>query len=190
MGLSSAKHNVEISTKTLVIAFTAVTLLISPAFAQSVGEKTGINAMIGAAPSTQDFVTQTAVSDMFEIESSKLAQANAANDKTKAFAAKMVKDHTTTSTELKALLSGGKVKAEVPAAMDSSHKSKIEKLQGLKGTDFDKQYNSEQETAHENAVSLFERYSKGGDNADLKAFAAKHLPHLQEHLKMAEDLNK
>ena len=145
--------------KTVAIAFTAGTLLMSPAFAQSTGEKTGINALIGTAPSTQDFVTQAAVSDMFEIESSKLAQANAANEKTKAFAAKMVKDHTTTSTGLKALLSGGKVKADVPTAMDSSHKSKIEKLQGLKGKDFDKQYNSEQETAHKNAVSLFERYS-------------------------------
>ena len=178
--------------KTVAIAFTAVTLLISSssAFAQSVGEKTGVNAMLGTAPSTQDFVTRAAVSDMFEIESSKLAQANAANEKTKAFAAKMVKDHTTTSTELKALLSGGKVKADLPAAMDASHKSKIEKLQGLKSKDFDKQYNSEQETAHKNAVALFERYAKGGDNGDLKAFAAKHLPHLQEHLKMAEDLNK
>jgi putative membrane protein len=42
--------------------------------------------------------------------------------------------------------------------------------------------------AHENAVSLFERYAKGGDNAELKAFAAKQLPHLQEHLRMAKDL--
>ena len=161
--------------KTVAIAFAAVTLLISSssAFAQSVGEKTGVNAMLGTAPTTQDFVTQAAMSDMFEIESSKLAQANAANEETKVFAARMVKDHTTTSTE-----------------MDASHKSKIEKPQGLKSKGFDQQYNGEQETAHKNAVALFERYAKGGDNGDLKAFAAKHLPHLQEHLKMAEDLNK
>jgi putative membrane protein len=47
-----------------------------------------------------------------------------------------------------------------------------------------------QVSAHKDAVSLFERYAKGGDNADLKAFAAKTLPRLKEHLKMAEDLNK
>ena len=44
--------------------------------------------------------------------------------------------------------------------------------------------------AHKDAVSLFERYAKGGDNATLKAFAAKTLPHLREHLKMAEDLTQ
>ena len=59
-----------------------------------------------------------------------------------------------------------------------------------KAADFDKQYESDQQSAHKDAVSLFERYSKGGDNADLKSFAAKTLPHLQEHLKMAQDLRK
>jgi putative membrane protein len=52
--------------KTLVLAFAAAALMAAAsAFAQSIGEKTGINAMIGTAPSTQDFVTQAAVSDMF-----------------------------------------------------------------------------------------------------------------------------
>ena len=176
--------------KKIALAFLAAGLLATPALSQSIGEKTGINAMIGTAPKTEDFVKEAAISDMFEIQSSQLAQTKAADAGVKSFAAKMVTDHTATSTELKGLASGGKVKAEIPADMDSSHKSKLEKLQGLNGQDFDKQYVDEQVTAHKNAVSLFERYAKGGDNADLKAFAGKHLPHLQEHLKMAQDLDK
>ena len=100
----------------------------------------------------------------------------------------MVTDHTKTSTELKSMVSGGKVKAEVPAALDSSHQSKLDKLKGLNGDDFTKQYDSDQVAAHKDAVNLFERYSKGGDNADLKAWAGKTLPALQAHLKMAQDL--
>lgn len=46
----------------------------APAPTPSVGERSGINSVVGTAPSTQDFVTQAAISDMFEIESSKLAQ--------------------------------------------------------------------------------------------------------------------
>jgi putative membrane protein len=53
---------------------TACILLATPALAQSVGEKTGGNSMLGASPSTADFVKQVAISDMFEIESNKLAQ--------------------------------------------------------------------------------------------------------------------
>jgi putative membrane protein len=127
---------------------------------------------------------------MFEIQSSELAKSKSQDANIKSFAEKMVTDHTKTSEELKGLVSGGKVKAEIPAAMDDSHKSKLEKLKGLNGKDFDEQYADDQQAAHKDAVSLFERYSKGGDNADLKAFAGKHLPHLQEHLKMAQDLDK
>ena len=39
-------------------------------------------------------------------------------------------------------------------------------------------------------MSLFERYGKGGDNADLKAFASQTLPHIQHHLEMAQALDK
>ena len=47
-----------------------------------------------------------------------------------------------------------------------------------------------QVSAHKDAVSLFERYGKGGDNAELKTFANETLPTLKEHLKMAQDLEK
>jgi len=72
--------------------------------------------------------------------------------------------------------------------MDSAHQTKLDKLKGLKDAAFDREYDDMQRAAHKDAVSLFEQYSKSGDNVDLKAFAAKHLPHLREHLKMAEDL--
>jgi putative membrane protein len=173
--------------KNYIILAALAAVLASPAYAQSVPEKTGVNSTLGIAPKTEDFVKEVAISDMFEIESSKLAQ-NKATGPSKMFAEHMVTDHTKTSTELKGLVSSGKVKAEVPAALDSSHQSKLDKLKGLNGADFTKQYNSDQVSAHKDAVNLFGRYAKGGDNADLKAWAGKTLPALQNHLKMAQDL--
>jgi putative membrane protein len=102
----------------------------------------------------------------------------------------MVTDHTKTSTELKALVSSGKVKAEIPAALDSAHQSKLDKLKGLSGKDFSSSFESYQVDAHKDAVNLFERYAKGGDNADLKDWAGKTLPTLKHHLEMAQNLNK
>ena len=102
----------------------------------------------------------------------------------------MIKDHTATSAELKALVSSGKVQVNLPVAMDKAHGAKLDKLNSLTGADFTKAYEDMQLSAHKDAVSLFERYAKGGDNGDLKAFAAKTLPHLKEHLQMAQDLNK
>jgi putative membrane protein len=164
-------------------------LLASPVFAQSVGEKTGVDSVLGIAPSTADFVKEVATSDMFEVASNKLAE-DKGNAPEKAFASKMVADHTKTSTELKGLVSSGKVKANLPDALDSSHQSQLDKLKGASGKDFSSDFDSDQVSAHKDAVSLFERYAKGGDNADLKDWAGKTLPTLQHHLQMAQDLKK
>lgn len=178
-------------TLTAIAAATMLYVLPLAAAAQtpSVPERSGVNATIGVAPSTQDFVTKAAISDMAEIESSKLAVAKGdATDK--AFAEKMIQDHTETSNELKQLVTSGKVKVNLPTAMDTAHQSKIDKLKGLSGVEFKKAYDGMQVSAHKDAVALFERYAKSGDNADLKAFAAKTLPYLQMHLKMAQDLDR
>ena len=168
---------------------TACILLAGPALAQSVTEKTGINSALGVSPSTPDFVKEVAISDMFEIEASKLGQQKG-NAAEKAFAAQMLTDHTKTSTELKGMVTGGKVTAELPAALDASHQSKLDKLKEASGNDFSSQFNSMQVSAHKDAVDLFERYSNGGDNADLKAWVGKTLPALKHHLEMAQNLDK
>jgi putative membrane protein len=164
-------------------------LLTAPAFAQSAGEKTGVNSTLGISPTTADFVKEVAISDMFELQSNKLAE-DRGNAAEKSFAAMMIKDHTKTSDELKALVKGGDVKAELPTALDSSHQSKFDKLNGYKGADFSSEFDSQQVSAHKDAVSLFERYAKGGDSPKMKDWAGKTLPALQHHLEMAQALNK
>ena len=164
-------------------------LLTSPVLAQSVGEKTGVNSMLGVAPTTADFVKEVAISDMFEIESSKLAEQKG-NGQEKSFAQQMVADHTKTSSELKQMVTSGKVKAELPSTLDTSHQSKLDKLKDASGQHFSSDFGSDQVNAHKDAVSLFERYAKSGENADLKDWAGKTLPTLQHHLDMAQELGK
>ena len=163
----------------------ALVLLGTPAMAQSVGEKTGVNSMLGIAPKTEDFVKQVAISDMFEIESSKLAQERG-DTAQKAFAGTMIKDHEQTSADLKSL--AGQWKTALPTEMDSTHQGMIDKLKSLNGAEFSLQYNQDQVAGHKDAVSLFERYAKGGDDPKLKEWAGKTLPTLQHHLEMAVDM--
>ncbi|MGK6315705.1 DUF4142 domain-containing protein [Neorhizobium sp. DT-125] len=175
--------------KALIYASIILAAAGSTAFAQSAAEKSGVNSVMGVAPKTQDFVTEAASSDMFEIESSKLALERS-DDKTKAFAQQMLTDHQKTSDELKGLVSSGKVQATIPTAMSSAHQSMLDDLKKLQGDDFTKQYHSDQEDVHEDAVDLFKRFGDEGENAELKAWAATTRPALEHHLQMAEDLNK
>jgi putative membrane protein len=172
--------------KTAVVA-AAFVLLACPSWAQSVGEKTGVNSLLDVAPKTTDFVTEAAQSDMFEIQSSQLAASKTQGDVQK-FANQMVADHTKTTDELKALAPAAN--APLPTAMDSSQQSMLDKLQGMNGEEFTKQYVSDQVSAHKTAVSLFERYAKGGEDEKLKSWATQTLPTLQHHLDMANGLNR
>jgi hypothetical protein len=82
----SAIHNRSIRhEKTLILASILLATVGSAAVAQSTAEKTGVNSVMGVAPKTEDFVLEAASSDMFEIESSKLALERS-DEKTKAFA--------------------------------------------------------------------------------------------------------
>ena len=78
----------------------------------------------------------------------------------------------------------------IPAALDSSSRSKLDKLRNAKPGDFTGQYDPMQVSAHKDAVSLFERYAKGGEDPKLKDWAGETLPALQHHLEMAQNLGK
>jgi putative membrane protein len=148
----------------------------------------GLFASVALAQTAQDFATKVAISDMFEIQSSQLALSKQPDADTKPFAEKMVQDHQKTSNELKALVDGGKVKATLPTALDAEHQKLLDDLKAKNGKDFDQSYDQVQLKAHRDAVALFEAYAKTGDNSDLKSWAGQTLPHLKEHLSMAEKL--
>jgi len=141
------------------------------------------------APSTEEFVKKVAISDMMEIQSSQLALSRQPDADTKPFAEQMVKDHEKTSGELKNLINSGKVKGPLPTSLDAEHQKKLDELKSKSGKEFDRAYDQLQLQAHEEAVALFEQYSQGGENQDLKTWAIATLPHLKEHLAMAKKLS-
>ncbi|QPF83816.1 DUF4142 domain-containing protein [Bradyrhizobium genosp. L] len=174
--------------KRIILATAMACVLAGPTMAQSAGEKTGVNSVLGVAPKTEDFIKEAATSDMLEIEAAKIAQQKG-NATEKKFADQMITDHTKTSTELKQLVSGD-MKSALPTALDDSSEKKLDKLRNTKPEDFAAEYDPMQVSAHKDAVSLFERYAKGGDDAKLKDWAGKTLPALQHHLSMAQDMDK
>jgi putative membrane protein len=175
--------------KRTAITIVATALLISTsAFAQSVGEKTGVNSALGISPTTADFVKEAAMSDMTEIAAAQIGQERG-NAQEKTFATQMIADHTKTSEQLKSMVPAD-AKAAIPTALDSSSQSRIDKLKNAKPDDFSSDFDAMQVSAHKDAVSLFERYAKGGEDPKLKDWAGKTLPALQHHLEMAQNLGK
>src|SRR5271167_835235 len=131
----------------------ACSLLATAAFAETVGEKTGINSTLGIAPTTNDFVQEAAVGDMFEIQSSKLASSKLSGEE-KSFADQMIADHTKTSSQL--TQAAQTVNVPVPTSLDSAHQKMLDTLSGENGDAFRRDYFSDQVSGHKDAVSLFQ----------------------------------
>jgi putative membrane protein len=172
--------------KTTILALAIASAFTSAASAQSAGEKTGVNSALGITPKTEDFIKEAATSDMLEIDAAKIAQQKGNPDEKK-FAEQMITDHTKTSSELKGLVPA-EMSSVIPTSLDGSSQKKVDKLKDTKPDSFASEYDPMQVSAHEDAVSLFERYAKD-ENAKLKDWAGKTLPALQHHLQMAEELN-
>lgn len=145
----------------------------------AVGAAVGqVSATTLGANSTDAFVANAAMSDMYEIEAGKMAQKAQSAD-VKAFGKMMVADHTAMSNELKAAAQAAG--ETLPAELDQRRKGMIDNLKAANGADFDKAYLAQQDAAHGEAHTLVTGYAENGDNAALKALAQKAAPKIQAH---------
>jgi putative membrane protein len=134
------------------------------------------------------FVTEAAMGGMAEVDLGRLASSQASHEKIKAFGQRMVTDHGKANDELKALASSKRV--SVPASIDAKHQAMHDRFAKLSGAAFDRAYVRDMVADHKKDVAAFEHESMSGKDTDVKAWAAKMLPTLREHLRMIEELEK
>jgi len=145
---------------------------------------------LAAAPALaadETFVTKAAKGGMAEVQLGKLATEKASSAEVKKFGQRMVDDHGKANDELKTLAQSKNI--TLPTDLDPKDKALHDRLEKLSGAEFDKAYMHEMLNDHLKDVSEFRTESKSGKDADVKAWAAKTLPTLEEHLKMARDTN-
>src|SRR5436190_2759810 len=148
-----------------------------------------------AAPAAKDtlnqedktFVKEAATGGMAEVELSKIAQ-KSENAAVKSFADRMVRDHTAANQELTTIASS--LGIDVPKVLDPEHEQIRQKLATLHGKALDEQYMKGMVEDHDKTVDLFQQEGRSGSSAQLKQFAQKTLPTLQEHQKMARELSQ
>lgn len=132
------------------------------------------------------FINDAAPGGMAEVELGKMALSKSQSADVKAFAQKMVDDHTKAGVELKKLATQKKV--TLPPDVLPAHKQLMDKLSKLGGAEFDKAYVTAMLEAHQKDVTAFESVSKTAGDADVKEFATKTLPTLKMHLEMIKSL--
>lgn len=143
-------------------------------------------AATSAAPSTDaQFVQKAAIGGLAEVQLGQLAQTKATSADVKQFARMMVTDHTAANNELTQIATAKAI--SLPTDLDAEHKAVRDRLNTLSGAEFDREYMAAMVKDHNDAVTTFQTEANGGSDPELKAFAAKTLPKLQEHQRMATE---
>ena len=174
---------------TTTAALVAVGLFAASAALAQTGQP---NAPGGSVPQTapkealsqQDkhFVTEAAEGGMTEVELSKIAE-KSTNPEIKRFAERMVQDHSAANAELTSI--AARLGDELTKTLDTEHQRVRDQLRSLRGKTFDQHYMRVMIDDHDKAVKLFRQEAGSAENAELKLFAQKTLPTIEQHQKMA-----
>ena len=133
-----------------------------------------------AAPA---FATRAARASIAEVEMSRVAGARAYEPRVRTFADRMVTDHSRALEELQGLAS--EKGWRLPDSPDPEHRMLAAELERRSGESFDRAYMRAMVEDHVEAVSMFRRYARNGEDPELRDYARRTLPTLQEHADMA-----
>lgn len=132
------------------------------------------------------FMMNASLSNNAEVQAAQLADTTTGSSGIKAFAEKMISDHTTAQNDLKALASS--LNVPVTDSVDPMHMALMDSLKMLNGSAFDSVYILRQISDHQNAISTFQQEVNEGNRSEVVDYANKYLPKLKMHLQMADSI--
>lgn len=134
------------------------------------------------------FAYDAAQGGMTEVKLGEIASQKATDPEVKKFGDRMVQDHGKAGEELKQIATQkGATLPTQPNAMQQKH---IDHLNSLSGAEFDQAYVSMMLKDHKMDAMDFKTAAETAQDPDLKAFAAKTAPVVEEHKHLVQDLDK
>jgi putative membrane protein len=150
----------------------------------STGSSGGTHSSLNTAD--KEFFIAAAQANLAEVNLGRMARDKATSADVKTFAERMITDHSQANEELKQLaLTKG---VALPAVVNKEQAKSSDDLSKKVGRDFDRSYMEQMIRDHEAAVGKFEAASRNTSDPDLKAWAARTLTTLQNHLAMAKQI--
>jgi putative membrane protein len=169
----------------LALGLAAAAHLPAVASAQQASTTGGPAAFV---PADLEFVLKAAGDGLAEVALGELAQAKAGSEEVKRFGQRMVEDHGKANQELAQLATArGTLPPQQPP---EAARLVAETMSAYEGQEFDEVYVAQQVGAHELALALFQHAAAHAETPELRDFATKHAPVIQEHLTEAQALQK
>jgi len=182
---NNANKNMKTQYKVLTVLPCVALLLASMAFVSTRAADTNENAGQFSATDYK-FAREAATGGMLEVNLGHIAATNSQNTAVQQFAQRMVNDHGKAGLDLAAI--AARKGATLPAEVTARQQKEIDRLAKMSGAEFDRSYVAFMVRCHKMDERLFKRESESGQDTELKTFATNTLVTVQDHLKMADDL--
>ena len=145
-----------------------------------------------AGPNDAQIAAIVVAANQVDINAGKLAKSKASNKEVKAFAQRMITDHTGVNKSAVDLVTKLKVKPEeneTSKSLKSGGADTIKRLKGLKGKEFDKAYVDNEVSYHQTVLAALDNtLIPNAQNDELKALLVKVRPAFVAHLEHAKQI--
>ncbi|HEX2829206.1 MAG TPA: DUF4142 domain-containing protein [Burkholderiales bacterium] len=145
-----------------------------------------------AEPNDAQIAAIVVTANQVDVDAGKLAQSKSGDKEVKAFAQRMIKDHTGVNKAAVELVTKLKVKPEenpTSKSLKAGGDDTLKRLKGLKGAEFDKAYVDNEVTYHQTVLDALDKtLIPGAKNEELKALLVKVRPAFVAHLEHARQI--
>lgn len=145
-------------------------------------------AQVNPTLSTTDasFITAATRGGMAETRLAELALRNGRSPAVKSFARTLMTDHNAGNQELAALARRKEITP--PEGIGAEYQGVYDDLAKLRGRAFDRAYAQAMVKDHEDDIREYQAEARDGTDPDVRAFAARTVPMLEQHLRAAQAL--
>jgi putative membrane protein len=133
-----------------------------------------------------NFLREAIQSGVAEVRLGELAQQRAQDPSLKSFGEMLVADHKKANEELRRLAEQKQL--SIPMEISSKDQAMLDRLSSLEGARFDRVWERDTVDAHEKAIKAFKHAADNSKDPDIRDFAQKTLPTLEQHLREAKQL--
>ena len=163
---------------------TLVIALVAPALATAAEDRANLN--------DAEIAAIVVAANQIDIDAGKLAESKSTNPEVKAFAHRMITDHTDVNKQATDLATKLKLTPEestLSRAMKSDAKRNMDRMKKLSGKAFDKLYLNDESSFHNAVIDTVDsKLLPSAENVDLKSLLVKVRPALVSHREHADKL--
>lgn len=174
----------------LTIGLAALALLLA---VSAFGQKTGATrsssssaARNGVTSADRAFLQEVSKDNLAEVKTAKMVEQKTNDRAIRDYAKNLVNDHTKAEQQLSTVATS--LGVTLPRQLDARQTAAYAHLKSLSGKQLDVAFVKDNLRDHKSDIRKFDQQLQNSRSSAVKNYAAAQLPHLQDHIRIAEDL--